>query len=111
VHLNTVVRPPADPSANPVPLDRLVEIRERFGPGADIIAPFPSRATGVNRPSRDTVREYIKRRPGTTENIATALGADRAETLGILEELEGSGDIRRVEHHGKLFWEYRRGGK
>lgn len=106
VQLNTVVRPPADSDAQAVSQERLEEIRQYFGDRAEIIATFKGVTVEGKPITRDDVAEYLKRRPGTTDDIAVSLGADRAETERHLKSLERDGLIRLNELFGKKFWEY-----
>lgn len=106
VQINTVVRPPADADAQAVSQDRLKEIKQYFGDRAEIIATFKGGKVEGKSISRDDVVEYLKRRPGTTDDIAVSLGADRDETSRHLKSLERDGLIRLNELFGKKFWEY-----
>lgn len=105
VHLNTVVRPPADSAARPLSRERMEEIREFFGPRAEVIASF-RKETGTGKTiTPDEILEYIKRRPGSAEDLSTALGVGKADVDRMLAELRERGEVREVEHFGKKWWE------
>jgi len=109
LQLNTVVRPPADSSAHPVTLERLEEIRAFFGGNTEIIAAFNKKSGKTRDVDTSDVLEYLKRRPGSTEDISESLGAAREQIERILGTLLGEGIIRRAEFFGKCFWEYNGG--
>ena len=52
------------------------------------------------------VVEYLKRRPGSIEDISAALSTEKSIVEKIIETLSKSGEIRINEFSGKLFWEY-----
>lgn len=106
VHLNTVVRPPAENGTEPVSPETLNSIKERFGECAEIIASFDRAVDRTDVADERAVVEYLKRRPGYTGAIADALNADETQVAAILERLVGQGAVRMVEHFGKQFWEY-----
>ncbi len=104
VHLNTVVRPPAEADALPVDAAWFDAVRARFGERAIIIAPM-SRSGGGRQTDPDTVLAYLARRPGTAADIAGALDADPVSMVTILKQLCHDGAIAVREHDGALFWE------
>ncbi len=107
IHLNTVVRPPADSSAKPLSVKRMEEIRDFFGDKAEIIAHF-NRDSVISEKKVEIkeVREYLKRRPGSVDDISAALGVEKNQIEEILEKLNQSGEIRIKEFFGKRFWEF-----
>ena len=106
VQLNTVVRPPAEHSAQPLTGERLEEIRNFFGDKAEIIASFVGETKAHTSKGIDGVREYLIRRPGRTEDISIALGITKDEAEVYLEDLHNAGEIKSKEYFGKRFWEY-----
>ncbi len=106
VQLNTVVRPPAQQTAKPVSWERLEEIRAILGPKAIIIAPNTDKKRENTDIGSDDVIRYLKRRPGSIEEISNALGADAAEIDRIIDSLEESGEIVKSEYAGTAYWEY-----
>ncbi|MFC1485416.1 radical SAM protein [Candidatus Latescibacterota bacterium] len=106
IHLNTVVRPPADSTVEPVLRECLEEIRDRFGVRAEIIASFREHVHHTVHTTADDVREYLKRRPGDADSITRALGAERSDVDRILTLLQEAGDVRCVNYQGKQYWEY-----
>ena len=106
VHLNTVVRPPTEKDAKPVSPEQLAEIRDYFGGNAEIIASFsPAGATRGDAGPED-IREYLKRRPASLEDIAGSLGLDTPTAERMLDHLVDTGQAVVREHLGKRYWEY-----
>ena len=82
--LNTVVRPPAEGSARPVPAERLAELAKLFSPPAEVIAELSRAATGAAKgsasaPGPEEVLALIGRHPATAEEVAVGLGISSAE--------------------------------
>jgi len=102
VQLNTVVRPPAERSARPVPRARLERLAALFDPPAEVIADAPRRGrapaagrqsarSGPRPPTRDAVLAMIRRHPATAGEVAAGLGISRAAAERSLAELAGAG--------------------
>ncbi len=107
VQLNTVARPPAEISARPLLRERLEEIRDFFGGNAEIIASFKGVAKEITVAGIENIREYLKRRPGSVDDIVAALGIKKHEAEKNIEQLAESGEIILREYFGKRFWEYK----
>ncbi len=106
VQLNTVVRPPAEGFAHALTQEKLEEIREAFGPRAEIIANFsdlPRRAGDES--AEDAIFDLIKRRPATLTDLANALGLHRNELIKHLNLLKEKERIRVVYHKGRKYYE------
>ncbi|MFC1509675.1 radical SAM protein [Candidatus Omnitrophota bacterium] len=106
VQLNTVVRPPAELSAKPLSRERLEEIRDYFGDKTEIIAAFDKSASLQDSQGIEDVRAYLKRRPGSSDDISAALGIALLETEKYLKLLYNNGEIKRSEFSDGQFWEY-----
>jgi wyosine [tRNA(Phe)-imidazoG37] synthetase (radical SAM superfamily) len=94
VQLNTVVRPPAESFALPIPRARLEFLAKLFSPCAEVIADYggPSQET-ENTPDVRRVLELIQRRPCSLQEIAATLGLRHVETAKLLERLIGQDKI------------------
>jgi wyosine [tRNA(Phe)-imidazoG37] synthetase (radical SAM superfamily) len=106
IQLNTVVRPPSDRSARPVPLPALERIRKMLGKDCEIVAEFGKKrkfAAG-DRIEKD-ILEIIKRRPETASAIARSLGADQDQVHKTLDFLIQKNRIRIVRHQNRAFYE------
>jgi len=88
VHLNTAVRPTAEPAVKRPSYEKLCSIAERFGPKCEVIAEFASDHYAKGGNSRaETVFSMLKRRPCSLEDIHLGLGIDRLEVLKIIDRL------------------------
>jgi wyosine [tRNA(Phe)-imidazoG37] synthetase (radical SAM superfamily) len=105
VHLNTVVRPPAESFAYPVPETELHCLAALFTPPAEVIAGGPvTAAAGAGEPSRDGVAELLRRRPCTVEDLAEVFGAAPAEVVKVLAVLLRDGSVEVRRSGGRLFY-------
>lgn len=106
VQLNTVVRPPAELSTKPLSPERMLEIRDFFGERAEIIASFAGDSRFHTAAGLDAIRDYLKRRPGSTDDIVKSLGIPRADAEAFLKVLHTLGEIKQSEFSDGRFWEY-----
>jgi wyosine [tRNA(Phe)-imidazoG37] synthetase (radical SAM superfamily) len=110
IHLNTVVRPPADVRAKPLSPGAMDKVRRALGPRAEVVASFkgrerPPAAVALDRAILDTVG----RRPVTVEDITAALGRHRDEVLKAIVSLLRRGEVRESPHGGRTFFSRARG--
>ncbi len=105
IQLNTIARPPADRSVHPLSQERMKEIRAFFGDKAEIIASFTVETKETKTVTQDDVHASVRRHPGTAEEVAAALRADKDDVTLILTELQKDGKVRRVDFEGKDWWE------
>ncbi len=106
VHLNTVVRPPADPESAAVQEAALRELAALFTPPAetpDASAPTAAAAAGTGA----GLLETVTRHPSTLDQLAASLKRDRAGLTAELEALEKAGAVERVETGGALYYRRR----
>ena len=105
IQLNTVVRPPSDPRALHIDMEKLEEIKAFFGEKADIIAAAPLKKGSGNYNSHiETITGMAKRRPVTAADIADVLNVTGKEIERLLKGLLIKGIIRKQEHGGKIFY-------
>lgn len=94
VHLNTVVRPPAEPFALPVSVERLTEFAALFDPPAEVIsAAAVSPGEGQYHASSEDILEMLKRRPCSIEDIAVGLDMPPGEVVKCIEILSAQNRI------------------
>ncbi len=72
IQLNTVVRPPAEPTARRLSPERMEEIREYFGDVCEVIPEGITPATGVGSPTYKDIVAMVSRRPMTAADIAVS---------------------------------------
>jgi len=106
VQLNTVVRPPAEGFAQALTQERMEEIREIFGPEAEIIADFSDDPRLSGREAVEAaIVDLVKRRPVTLTDLANSLGLHRNEIIKYLDLLRKDDKIRVVFHKGRKYYE------
>ncbi len=112
IQLNTAVRPGTEKEISPLPRGRLEEIRSRFGPLCEIIAPADTGAGREESVSSDRILAMIERRPCTAADIHRALGIPIQGVVKFLETMTVSGKVIREDHGGETFYtaRERRGG-
>jgi len=106
VQLGTVVRPPADAEARPVPAERLRRLAGLFDPPAEVIAEFSGPAPGGKPAARSQdVLEMLARRPCTAEDVAAGLRVELAEARRHLNELVSRDALRTAEREGRRYYD------
>lgn len=89
IHLNTAVRPPAEPSVHALTQNELAALARIFEPVAEVIAEFRDRrepcASATLR--EETVLALLARHPATAAEVAAASGAARSDAEAILRAL------------------------
>lgn len=105
IQLNTVVRPPADPRALPIDRPRLEELKNFFGPTAEIIAD----SGGAPRPQRilspeEAVLAMAGRRPVRVVDIVNGLQRPASEADRLVKRLVRMGLLVRKEHGGESYY-------
>ena len=96
VQLNTAVRPPAEPFAVGATRQRMAELAPIFGPRAEVIADFrPASESADFGAGREAIRELLRRRPCSVDDLAAGLGLHRNEAIKYVEALAADGLIRR----------------
>ncbi len=105
VHLNTAVRPTAEPGVEKVPLEKLKEMARQLGPNCEVIADFVS--SHCKKPADDfpqTLLSMLKRRPCSVDDICSALGIGQNEAREYLAGLEKHGKIVAENKTGRTFF-------
>lgn len=105
IDINTVVRPPAEPWAKPVPFGRLVEIRNVLGPSADILVRHDAGCIG--RPQEvheEDIIAMLSRRPMPLQEIAASFAADPDAVQPHLAHLVLRGVVHAVRHGDEEFF-------
>ncbi len=106
VQLGTVVRPPADSAARPVPAKRLKSLAGLFDPPAAVIAEFSGVGSDGESAARpEDVLEMLARRPCTAQDVAAGLRVELAEARRHLEALASKGAVRTAERDGRCYYE------
>ncbi|MGD8369235.1 MAG: radical SAM protein [Desulfobacterales bacterium] len=104
IHLNTVVRPPAEPIAEPVSTDRLAMLCRLFRPAAEVIAEVDICCDPKISINAETIFSMLQRRPCTSEQIAKGFGMHFNEVSKYLGYLVRSGRVREVRKNGLVHY-------
>ena len=106
IHLNTVVRPPAEISAQPLSRSSLEKIQKFFGDKAEIVADFRGKdQMPYQEDISDRILDMVKRRPVTLDDIASSLGKHRNAVLKELNGLLQQNKIKTVIYKKKRYYE------
>ncbi|MBN1289265.1 MAG: radical SAM protein [Actinobacteria bacterium] len=107
VQLNTVMRPPAEPFAHAVDIERIKEIMLMLQPDAPVLIEIASKeALPVSGGSIDEagLMALLNRRPCTFSQIAEALKINEAEVIKILSRMLADKLIITEDVAGGLFY-------
>ena len=119
VHLNTAVRPTADPNIARLSPEELQEIAARLGPNCEVIADFSPacKSTQYELKSEDTLELHsainrkeksllsmLKRRPCSLNDICSSLGISHNEATKYIGDLLQQGVIQSEEREGTAFF-------
>lgn len=105
-HLNTVVRPPAEKSAQPLSLDELNKIKEFLGEKTEVVASFRKKEQEkAPQEIAQAILAIVHRRPVTLEDLENSLGLTREELSLTLQHLLDSHQVKQIKHAGRLYFE------
>ena len=105
VQLNTATRPTAEDYAVMVRRARMTDMAGRFDPPAEVIADYRGvHAQSDFKAGRENVRDMIRRRPCSLDDIADGLDMHRNEAIKYIEELDAEGRLMKRTSGGKLFY-------
>ncbi|MEO0086110.1 MAG: hypothetical protein ABIK37_05710, partial [candidate division WOR-3 bacterium] len=106
VHLNTVVRPPAEKWARPLLPDDLEQVKMLFGPEAEIAeSALPPRRFRLKGNPEQRIVATVHSRPVTVDDLVRSTGLSPAQLRPLLARLVKARRIRRTTFWGKLFYE------
>jgi wyosine [tRNA(Phe)-imidazoG37] synthetase (radical SAM superfamily) len=107
VQLNTPFRPPTEDFAFPLTSNKLEQIRKKLGGKAEIISEFavPLVGGGLDSVKDVEIRNLVKRRPCTAEDISRALGLRMDELVKHLDHLTKTGTIRYRMYQHRCYFE------
>ncbi len=106
VHLNTVIRPPAEPFARPVPEERVQEIVSILRPHASVLREV-MRGEGESAGgsiSEGELLALIERRPCTRGQIADTFNINEIEALKVLSRLVAGNRVISELTGGEVFY-------
>jgi Fe-S oxidoreductases len=104
VHLNTVVRPPSEIYAEPLSHTEMIDIKNFFGEGCEIIAESSKHSAGTFRDVEESIIRMAKRRPVTIIDIADVIGISGTNAEKMIEGLKSRGKLKEVFHKGEKYY-------
>jgi len=108
IHLNTVVRPPSEAHAQPVPMETMQELKKILGEKCEIIVDFAAKTKdGRDGNALEMITAIISRRPVTVADLVRATSLHKNEILKYLHLLSRKGRINISRHNGKEFYTLR----
>jgi wyosine [tRNA(Phe)-imidazoG37] synthetase (radical SAM superfamily) len=105
VHLNTAIRPTAEPGIVKVAYKQLAVIARRLGSNCEVIADYFSSHCGkVTDNISQTLLSTLKRRPCSLDDICSVLGLNHSEAIKYLYELQKQELVRSEKKGGQTFY-------
>jgi wyosine [tRNA(Phe)-imidazoG37] synthetase (radical SAM superfamily) len=108
IHLNTVIRPPAEDFAQPITSEEIQKIASLFDDRAEIIADFDKIVKTKELESSEILEAQIlslvNRRPCTLDDISTSTGLHHNEIVKHLDHLLQKGLIKQTRRDNKIYW-------
>ena len=119
VHLNTAVRPTADPNIARLSAEKLLEIAGLLGPKCEVVADFSPASSGILHESKsgdileshsvlngkaEALISMLKRRPCSQSDICAGLGINHNEAVKYISDLQHQGIIQSEEKEGTVFF-------
>jgi len=119
VHLNTAVRPTADPDIARLSAEKLQEIADRIGPKCEVVADFSPASSGILNESKsedilesdsvlnrkaEALLSMLKRRPCSLNDICSVLGINHNEAIKHISALQHKGIIQSEDKEGIIFF-------
>ena len=119
VHLNTAVRPTADPGITRLSADKLQKIASQFGPKCEVVADFTStrncqlnssisedtsESESLANSKAESLLSMLKRRPCSLHDICAGLGISQNEARKHISDFQHRGVIQSEEIGGIVFF-------
>lgn len=107
IHLNTVVRPPAEDFARPLSEEEMKSILKFFDERAEIIADFDKLTlSGSHVPEtiEEEIVSVVRRRPCTANDISSSLNIHLNEAIKHITRLVDDGRLKPVTQGGKIYY-------
>ncbi|MCR4409601.1 MAG: radical SAM protein [Candidatus Saccharicenans sp.] len=106
IHLNTVVRPPAESQSRPLSPEEMEKIKEFFGEKAEVVASFRKKEQEkVPENIVQAILSIVRRRPVSLEDLEHSLGLTREELSLHLQRLMEQKRVRMVRHLDRDYFE------
>ena len=105
VHLNTAVRPTAEPGIKRLDAEKLRAIAAQLGDKAEVVAVFsPGRCGKLLESKAEDVLSMLKRRPCSLNDICSGLSIHRNEAIKYITHFQQQGFLHSSEKDGTTFF-------
>lgn len=104
IHLNTVVRPPAEEFAAAIQQTQMASLAGLFDPPAEVIAEFNVNSEKHIMATEDSILAMLQRRPCTTAQIVGVSGMHIMEVSKYLGDLMRNGRIQEKRKKGDVYY-------
>jgi wyosine [tRNA(Phe)-imidazoG37] synthetase (radical SAM superfamily) len=106
IHINTVVRPPAEPWAAPLSLEEMEEIQAFFGKKASIISEFDRHPLSLPKSNvKEEILRILKRRPLSLVDLSKRMAIPKEELETMMQPMAEEGKIKTRRFGGSIFYE------
>jgi wyosine [tRNA(Phe)-imidazoG37] synthetase (radical SAM superfamily) len=108
VHLNTAVRPPAEPDVQAVPAEMMDAIARQIGGNCEVIGAPPAGRNGRHpKRAEADILSVLKRRPCSVQDICTGLAMEREDVLRLVTHLQDLGVITSEQRGDTTYFQIR----
>ena len=105
IHLNTVIRPPAENTAKELSLKELKRIKTIFGDKCSVIGEFKKKGQELDEIDvKSSIMSLIKRRSVTLSDISNALGINKDLAMECLKDLQKENALKRFIYDGQDYY-------
>ena len=110
IHLNTVVRPPAEDFATALSKKQMEVLVNLFQPTAEIIAEFRAKYANNMQVNQKTIFSMLQRRPCTADQIADIFGMHLNEVSKYLGKLIQTDQISTERKNNTVYYAVKKRG-
>jgi wyosine [tRNA(Phe)-imidazoG37] synthetase (radical SAM superfamily) len=104
IHLNTVSRPPSEIYAEPLSHSEMLDIKNFFGEGCEVIVEFQEKSSEQAWNMEDYIIDMTKRRPVSIGDITNVLGISEVNAKKIIGWLKLKGKLKEVQYKEKTYY-------
>jgi wyosine [tRNA(Phe)-imidazoG37] synthetase (radical SAM superfamily) len=106
IHLNTVVRPPADPRAAPLNSEEMEKIQAFFGEKASIISEFDRHPLSLAEVTvKEEIFRILRRRPLSLIDLSQRMAISKKELEATIQPMVEEGKIRTRRLGDSVYYE------
>ena len=106
IHINTVVRPPAEPWAAPLSLEEMEEIQAFFGKKASIISEFDRHPVSLPEINvKEEIFRILKRRPLSLVDLSKRMAIPKEELETTMQPMVEEGKIKTRRFRDSIYYQ------